>query len=45
MIRCFLPKGTRKTTANAVARIEMCKNNYPRKMFNYRSPNEMVKAG
>ena len=45
MIRRFLPKGTRKTTANAVARIEMWMNNYPRKMFDYRSPNEMVKAG
>ena len=45
MIRRFLPKGTRKTTANAVARIEMWMNNYPRKMFDYRSPNEMMKGG
>ena len=45
MIRRFLPKGTRKTTANAVARIEMWMNNYPRKMFDYRSPNEMVRGG
>ena len=45
MIRRFLPKGTRKTTANAVARIEMWMNNYPRKLFNYRSPNEMVRGG
>ena len=45
MIRRFLPKGTRKTTANAVARIEMWMNNYPRKMSDYRSPNEMMKGG
>ena len=45
MIRRFLPKGTRNTTANAVARIEMWMNNYPRKMFDYRSPNEMMKGG
>ena len=45
MIRRFLPKGTRKTTANAVARIEMWMNNYPRKLFDYRSPNEMMKGG
>ena len=45
MIRRFLPKGTRKTTANAVARIEMWMNNYPRKMFDYRSSNEMMKGG
>ena len=45
MIRRFLPNGTRKTTANAVARIEMWMNNYPRKMFDYRSPNEMMKGG
>lgn len=45
MIRRFLPKGTIKTTVKAVARIEMWMNNYPRKLFNYKSPIQMVMGG
>ena len=42
MIRRHLPKGTKKTTKQFVAYIEKWMNNYPRKMFNFKSPNQMV---
>lgn len=42
MIRRHLPKGTKKTTKQFVAYIENWMNNYPRKMFNFKSPNQMV---
>ncbi|CAM3183691.1 hypothetical protein LAHI110946_09680 [Lactococcus hircilactis] len=45
VIRRFLPKGTIKTTVRAVARIEKWMNNYPRKLFNYKSPTQMVRGG
>ena len=41
MIRRHIPKGTKKTTKEFVAYIETWMNNYPRKMFNYKSPNQM----
>lgn len=41
MIRRHLPKGTKKTTKEFVAYIENWMNNYPRKMFNFKSPNQM----
>jgi IS30 family transposase len=42
MIRRHLPKGTKKTTKEFVAYIENWMNNYPRKMFNFKSPNQML---
>lgn len=42
MIRRHLPKGTKKTTKQFVAYIENWMNNYPRKMFNFKSPNQML---
>jgi IS30 family transposase len=45
MIRRFLPKGTVKTTVKAVAYIEKWMNNYPRQLFNYKSPVQMVIGG
>ena len=45
MIRRHLPKGTKKTTKLFVAYIENWMNNYPRKMFNFKSPLDMVMGG
>lgn len=42
MIRRHLPKGTKKTTKEFVAYIENWMNNYPRKMFDFKSPNQML---
>jgi IS30 family transposase len=42
MIRRHLPKGTKKTTKRFVAYIENWMNNYPRKMFNFKTPNQML---
>lgn len=42
MIRRHLPKGTKKTTKEFVVYIENWMNNYPRKMFNFKSPNQML---
>ena len=42
MIRRHLPKGTKKTTKQVVAYIENWMNNYPRKMFNFKTPNQML---
>lgn len=41
MIRRHLPKGTKKTTKQVVTYIQSWMNNYPRKMFNFKSPNQM----
>jgi len=43
MIRRFLPKGTsfKNLTKEEVKRIEKWINNYPRKMFNFRTSNEI----
>jgi len=43
MIRRFLPKGTsfRDVTKSMVKKIEEWINNYPRKMFNFKSANEI----
>lgn len=45
MIRRHLPKGTKKTTKEFVAYIEQWMNNYPRKMFHYKTPLELVMGG
>ena len=45
MIRRHLPKGTKKTTKQFVAYIENWMNNYPRKMFNNKTPFDMVWGG
>lgn len=45
MIRRHLPKGVKSTTKEFVAYIEQWMNNYPRKMFNYKTPFDMVKSG
>lgn len=43
LIRRFLPKGTsfKELTSSDVKQIENWMNNYPRKMFNFKSPNEI----
>ena len=43
MIRRFLPKGNsfKEVTRNQVKRIQKFINNYPRKMFNFKSANEI----
>ncbi|MBB5887981.1 IS30 family transposase [Lactovum miscens] len=43
MIRRFLPKGTRSTTKEFVTFIEGWINSYPRKMFTYKSSNQMLR--
>ena len=45
MIRRFLPKGTKQTTAEAVSKIEIWMNHYPRKMFKYQTPFQMYRGG
>ena len=45
MICRHLPKGTKKTTKKFVAYIEDWINNYPRRMFEYKSSNPMVSTG
>ncbi len=45
MIRRFLPKGTKQTTALTVAKIETWINRYPRKMFEYQTPLQMYRGG
>nr|WP_285023856.1 hypothetical protein [Lactococcus garvieae] len=35
-------RGTKKTTKEFVAYIENWMNNYPRKMVNFKSPNQML---
>ncbi|MCJ1996945.1 IS30 family transposase [Lactococcus piscium] len=45
MIRRFLPKGTKKTTHEVIAFIEDWINNYPRRMFNYKSSIQMSTDG
>ena len=42
LIRRFIPKGTRKTTYKQVAFIENWINNYPKRLLNYKSPNEWL---
>lgn len=45
MIRRFIPKGTQlsKISNKEIKRIEKWINNYPRKIFNYRTANEIYK--
>lgn len=45
LIRRFLPKGTKETTPEEVAKIENWINNYPKKIFDYKTPFEMISAG
>ena len=46
LIRRFVPKGTNieKLTKQDIKRIEHWMNNYPRRMFNYKSPNDLYNA-
>lgn len=46
LIRRFVPKGTNigKLTSTAIRRIEYWMNNYPRRMFEYRTANEIFAA-
>lgn len=45
LIRRFLPKGTKNTTHQRVAFIENWINNYPKKIFNYKTPFQMLMTG
>ena len=45
LIRRFLPKGTKSTTKERVAFIEDWINNYPKKLFNYKTPFEVFSIG
>ena len=45
LIRRFLPKGTKNTTQQRVAFIEDWINNYPKKLFNYKTPFEVFSIG
>lgn len=45
LIRRFLPKGTKNTTQQRVAFIEDWINNYPKKLFNYKTPFEVFLIG
>lgn len=46
LIRRFIPKGTDigKLTARDISRIEQWMNNYPRRIFGYRTANEVYRA-
>ena len=46
LIRRFVPKGTDigKLTARAIRRIEQWMNNYPRRMFGYKTANDIYMA-
>jgi IS30 family transposase len=46
LIRRFVPKGTNidKLTKTDIKRIEHWMNNYPRRMFGYRTANEIFAA-
>ena len=45
LIRRILPKGTKNTTQQRVAFIENWINNYPKKLFNYKTPFEVFSIG
>ncbi|MBK0348775.1 IS30 family transposase, partial [Aerococcaceae bacterium zg-ZJ1578] len=45
LIRRFLPKGTKETTQEVVAKIENWINHYPKKIFGYKTPFEMTYTG
>ena len=44
MIRRHIPKGTKKTTKEFVAYVQWWINNYPRRMFSYKSVYEMLRG-
>ncbi|ORJ90864.1 IS30 family transposase, partial [Streptococcus dysgalactiae] len=43
LLREYVPKGTKTTTPKEVAAIEHWINHYPKRLFNYKSPVEMLK--
>ena len=45
LIRRFLPKGTKNTTPERVAFIEKWINDYPKRMFNYKTPRDLWISG
>lgn len=45
LIRRFLPKGTKNTTQQRVAFIENWINDYPKRMFNYKTPRDLWLSG
>ncbi|HEL0097613.1 TPA: IS30 family transposase, partial [Streptococcus equi subsp. zooepidemicus] len=45
LIRRWLPKGSKNATQQQVAFIENWINNYPKKLFNYKSPKEFLQTG
>lgn len=45
LIRRFLPKGTKNTTPERVAFIENWINDYPKRMFNYKTPRDLWISG
>ena len=45
LIRRFLPKRTKNTTQKREAFIENWINNYPKKIFNYKTPFEVFSIG
>ncbi|MBT0903037.1 IS30 family transposase, partial [Streptococcus lutetiensis] len=44
LIRRWLPKGSKNATQQQVAFIENWINNYPKKLFNYKSPKEFLQT-
>lgn len=45
LIRRHLPKGSKNTTSDEVARIELWVNTYPKRMFNYQTPEKIYSCG
>lgn len=45
LIRRHLPKGTKNTTSTEVAKIELWINRYPKRMFNYLTPEAIYTSG
>ena len=45
LIRRHLPKGSKNATSAEVARIELWINKYPKKMFNYLTPEIIYHCG
>lgn len=45
LIHRHLPKGTQNTTSAEVAGIELWINNYPKRMFNYLTPEIVYQSG
>lgn len=45
LIRRFLPKGTKNTTQQRVAFIQNWINDYPKRIFNYKTPRDLFLCG